>query len=455
VISSDCIRKDIEKVSAETQRASGRRPDARLAQVLQNRILVDLVLSDGARHASDSPNPRPLPQTKLTDLRDRAAWSARGFEVREAVHFAIYGDRYRAAPELAVSVPNDHLWWFVSLGDTVLLSDRVTHHFTSVARVDRASERICFLDPWPDDFLLLRGRNTLGIAAQAEGEKGLSVSKNEFLRSVVGLVIFDTSSLISGYLDAFLEQRSNPEMLVGFGYALLKADDDEVAAEAAAVFAEGFRLANTQERGELAELTASQAYLAATCGRFAAQQKRDGKMLRAMESIVSNVSSKRPLQVLELALSSPELCRMGESAGRAGDLATALRVLDLAVGKDVNNERAYASRAVARAHSGDSAGAAADAARALDLNSAAQARLRDERAAIDPRARWELTWKDGQIRDLIGWRIRELATLAKSNCEVGAFEPARVAARELMELEPDRPEHRDRLAAIEQLARSG
>jgi hypothetical protein len=432
--------------------ARGRQPDARLLPILRDKQNWNLVFSDGAQYAGHGPNPRPMRKTSLSQLRDYANARLERCSVYEGVYFAIYGDTVEVAPPKAASVPADHLWWFAYNQDTVLLSDGETQHLTSVMDVDRNHGRIRFLDPYPDIFFLQQNQNTLGIAAKKEGENIFSVSKDEFLSVALGLVIFDTSTAITGYLSAFPAQRSNAELLLRFGYALMEAPDDRVAAEAAALFANSLEIAQRTRNGELSAMAAPMTYLAAAIGRFVAQEKNDSAMRLAMIRFLSVVLADRRFEELETHLSAGQLCRLGNSAGRANELAAALRVLDLAVAKDGDYEQARSSRAVARAYSGNPTGAAIDAECAVRLNKAAVARLQAERAAIDCRAGWLKIWKDDEIRGRTGCRSGELATLVKACCESKAFDRARAAAEELIALEPDKPVHRERLAAVNQLA---
>ena len=65
-----------------------------------------------------------MPKTTLSDVRDHAAAVAPtgSGAVPEAVHFAIYVDSYRVAPDVAVAVPAEHIWWLAEWEDVVLLS---------------------------------------------------------------------------------------------------------------------------------------------------------------------------------------------------------------------------------------------------------------------------------------------------------------------------------------------
>jgi hypothetical protein len=55
----------------------------------------------------------------------------------------------------AVQMPAKHFWKYLRPGDTVLLSDRVTHHYTIVFGVDPVNDQIFFADAWPDRFFAI------------------------------------------------------------------------------------------------------------------------------------------------------------------------------------------------------------------------------------------------------------------------------------------------------------
>jgi len=441
-------------VAAPSQLAYRPPRDARLAPYLQNQAMwgVLTVLGGGLPYAGDEPNPRPLPQTTLYDFKRRVAASAPSGQgpVPDALYFAFYSDKYRVAPEKAITVPAEHLWWLAASQDTVLLSDRRTHHYTEIAEVDREQERISFHDLWPDNFFLLPGRNTLGIAARRD--PGLSISKAEFLRVVTGLVTWDTPRLVQHYFAAFRDRRGDRDALVRFGFALLDAEADELAPMAADLFAEAARLAAAAGSREDAERAAQQAYLAATCGAYRAASGGNRAALAAMQAVLQTVIAAYGRPALEAGLLPRELARLGNAAGHARDFKQARAVLDLAVAKDTAFEDGYWLRASAALQDGEPAGAAADAERALELNDAELAKLAAERAAIDPRGRWELQWKDGQIGGRRARRASELAVLLNARLGLGDFARARAAAAALVDLQPGKPLGHLKLALVEQAA---
>ncbi len=438
-------------MSAALSLPSGRPPrDPRLQPYLQNQAMWGVMqMLVGIRHAGDDPDPRPLPQTPLSEVKRRCAANAASGNgpVPEALHFAFYADRYRVPAEDAIIVPAEHLWWLASEQDTVLLSDRATHHYTTVGKVDRERGRIAFYDNWPEDFFLRPGCNTLGIEAH-----DLSVSKAEFQRVVVGLVTWDTPQLVQHYFATFPEQHENPDVLLRFGLALLDVEADRLAPMAATLLVQAMSAAERKQAPAMAAAAARSAYVAAACGGAAAFAAGDAKTFEAVQAALKAVLSGHGIDAIEAALSPRELTRLGNAAGQARQFKGALRVLDRAIDKDATVEDAYWLRAGVRIQTGDLEGAEADALRAIQLNDGALARLAAERAMIDPRGRWELSWKDRQIGGRRGRRESELATLLQARTRLGNIEGARETARAMIALRPDAALGYLKLAAVERAA---
>ncbi|WP_148230593.1 hypothetical protein [Chitinophaga pinensis] len=142
------------------------------------------------RHAATEENARPLPDHNLLNtlkylrLKDGAELADK-WGIRDGIFFAACTSRYHADPEWILTLPVEELKWLCAEFDMVLLSDRVTHHWTNLNTYVHVPGRVHFLDLWPDDFFLLPGRNALGIAAQLD--KGLYISDNEFPKYWSGL----------------------------------------------------------------------------------------------------------------------------------------------------------------------------------------------------------------------------------------------------------------------------
>jgi tetratricopeptide (TPR) repeat protein len=342
------------------------------------------------------------------------------------LYFSFYASRYRAPRERAIILPTEHIWWMTEWQDLVLLSDGLTHHYTAVARVDRDNDRIYFQDPWQQRFFLLAGRNRFGIKAQVT-PAGLSVSKQEFLRAVVGLVTRATPELINAYLAAFPEQRLNPDLLIRCGYMVLDDGDDLLAGCATVLFKDAAALATSP--GEKA-IAIRQGYLAASCAAYVAQSVGDARVLSAMQAAKAWFLTVSQEEAIEDGLTADELGRLGYTAGRAGEYLTADRLFTRAIDKDPLFERGYALRAIARVQKGDHADAAADARRALDINATEVVRLENGAASIK-RVR-ERSRKQSELAATLQRRKDELAALLSGLMGCGDIDAAREVAQSLV-----------------------
>jgi tetratricopeptide (TPR) repeat protein len=441
-------------MNASTPPLQDRPPrDPRFQPYLDNQAMWGVMYAlIGIPHAGSEPNPRPLPRTTLYDFKRRlAAGAPTGTgPIPDALHFAFYPDSYTVPPEKGILIHREHFWWLATSQDPVLLSDRITHHYTEISKIDRVNERVSLYEYWPEDFFLLPGRNAFGI--EARSDPGLSVSKAEFLRAIAGLVTWDRPQLVAAYFAAFPEKRHDHDPLLRFGYALMDAEADELASWAADLFAEAVRLAGKAGDNERAEMAGRQAYLAATCGFYFASSRKDEATARLMHAILQAVTPVYGETRLQAGLQPPELARLANAAGQARDFKRVRAVLDLAIGKDPDFEDGFWLRAGARLQEGDSSAAAKDAERALALNQVELKRLADQRFAIDSRGKWELIWKDAQIGGRRQRRESELATLIQARMQLQEFDQAREAARELIELQPDQPLGYLKRAALERAA---
>ncbi len=82
--------------------------------------------------------------------------------------FMVYryiSNTYRSGSDLFLPVPRKNFWYLARPGDTVLLSDGITHHYTFIHGIDRRAQTIDLADLWPDRIFLRDGLNAAGVAA--------------------------------------------------------------------------------------------------------------------------------------------------------------------------------------------------------------------------------------------------------------------------------------------------
>lgn len=100
----------------------------------------------------------------------------------------------KASEQSSVELDQEAIWNTLSASDIVLLSDKITHHYTHVWKVDRTENLVYFIDRRPDIFFLNKGQNILGIEAKSKtletGKILKYISKDEFLSVCQGIFTF-------------------------------------------------------------------------------------------------------------------------------------------------------------------------------------------------------------------------------------------------------------------------
>jgi hypothetical protein len=391
-----------------------------------------LLTMTGLPHAGDAERPRPMEQVNLDDFRQRLE-NQHG-AIRRVVHDALYlifwNDRVRVPTEQGLRVPADHLWWVATPGDTVLLSDGVTHHYTSVGRVDRDADTISFADPWPADFFLQKHRNVLGIEAQ-----GTVITRADFARATTGVLTWDTARLIDAYLETFPRQQDPIDQRLRAGHAIMNVGPEQLAAHAVKHFVAALRLAHQASDERRTLRAAACAWLAGSCAMAPAMASGNQQAVALLEQMVEPARRLAKPQVLLEHLVPDELCRLANAAGQTGGLPLAEAATSVAIQKDPGFEYAYWLRAIARVRANPGA-AAEDARRALELNRHALAKLETEVAHLG-RGPVDAGMTRTRLAERRHRRVQELNTLVAACANGGDHRAARDAVLELCALTPN------------------
>lgn len=357
---------------SEPRRARPARDD-HIQPYIDNMMLTATMLTFGAQgHPSDDPNPRPMTNIDLAEsaaLEDQSVAVMRR-TIPDSAVFPIWSSRRRVALDKGLAVPPDHLWWFATPGDTVLLSDRVTHHYTRVGVVDRAASTISLMDPWPDQFFLQEGRNTLGICA-----RGTVITRADYARAVVGINTWDRLSLFDAYLEAFPEQAMSAEVQCRIGYAIMTIGREILTPRAAVHFALARQLAERAGNSALELEAAARVFCAGSCGYASMQVEGNAAAGQQMHALVSAVFTRHGPNALMAQLRAHELCRMACSAGRVNEFAGAEAAATRAIALDPDFEDGYWLRAMARVNTGRPREALDDIETVVALNDRALAKL--------------------------------------------------------------------------------
>jgi tetratricopeptide (TPR) repeat protein len=133
----------------------------------------------------------------------------------------------------AIPVEKEILWELLRPGDTVEISDNINSHLTIVFSINRNTNLIQFLDVWPNEFLLLPGRNLAGINAKLEnfGETRqlISINKQDFLSVARGILTIGDAKFIEDIYSVFPELKTKDQVSLSVGSSLLRNKNPQVA----------------------------------------------------------------------------------------------------------------------------------------------------------------------------------------------------------------------------------
>lgn len=448
-------------------RRGGRPPrDLRLEHLAAASLTWKSMSQGNMEYAGDAENPRPVRPRSLYDVKK---WIAdyfpyavyRGAFPDDTLYFAFCDERVAMPLEQAIPVSRDELWWLASPGDTLLLSDRRTHHYVSVYNVDPDTDRIALLDPWPDRVFLKKGLNAAGVEAEVEppGDEEsapgrhrlIRITRPEFLRVAVGIITRDTPELIDAFLARHPHRRERLETQLGFGLALMDAEASVLARSAVLRFRAALRLAEGGQATERVEYAAARLYVALVGAIYCQRRSGDALASKPFDDELRHLIARHSEERLLAGARCPELCSLSNDAGAARDYPAALRFLDIAVARFPEEEEPRRLRAKARLLSRDQRGALDDVTLALSHNSRRIGALEERRDAWHPDDRFSRSDDEARIGGLKKRRFDELDMRVSALIGLGQLAEARAAAEELVAHAPDKSAGYAKLGAVEQL----
>jgi tetratricopeptide (TPR) repeat protein len=419
-------------------------------------------------YAGDDENPRELPTRTLFSMREKMQDTLDAERDRAAqlaphsIYLAFCHDRVRMPAEQVIAVPREDLWWLAAPGDLLLLSDKVTHHFATMLCVPPGSERLYLVDEWPDRSFLRAGFNEEDVRASVEpffagvfdsilpGRQQVGVSREEYLRVIVGLVTLDTPALLDRYLAYRPAVRDDAAVMYAFGRNLMTPARDEIARFAAPYFARAEGLAVVAGDGPLAREAAAWSYAAHVIAVMKQVTAGDHLAVKPFAEEMHGLDARHGEKELLAVLDVETLARLGHAAGRAEQYNAAFRYLDLAIERDPFHDAVHWLRAKVHQYRGEPEAQVADATEALARNAAWIARREAERAARDPRDRYGRMDDDGRIAGLQSRRWEELLIRSQGLVALGRLDEARTDAEAAVTLRPERAAPYRLLAGIAQ-----
>lgn len=442
--------------------------DPRIEDLATNSWQSTLMEQTMVKYAGDDEDPRALPVRTLFSVREKmqdALDAERGAAPHLAAHgvyFAFCHEGVRMPADQVIAVPRQDLWWLAAPGDLLLLSDKVTHHFATMLFAAPDADRLYLVDEWPDRIFLREGFNEENVRATVEpffasvfesilpGRQQVGLTRDEYLRVIVGLVTLDTPALLDRYLQRRPALPENAAAMYSLGRNLMTPARDEIARFAAPYFAEAERLAAAGGDAEVERDAAAWSYAAHTISAMGQGRSKDHLAVKPFAEELRRLRARFGEQELLARLDVEVLARLGNAAGHAEQYDAAFRYLDLAVARDPFHDAAHWMRAKVRQYRQDPEGQVADATEALARNAAWIARREAERDGRDPRDRYGRMDDEGRIAGLKSRRWEELLIRSHAFLALDRLDDAQADAEAAIALRPERSASYKRLAGIAQ-----
>ncbi len=382
-----------------------KRPD-QLESVIAQKLQMSILMQDPTGGTYAGKGSRPMPQWSFSDFRERQQRLTRKME--NALTFAFLNERLSPETPFEIPASAETMWCLARPGDDVLLSDRVTHHYTEVGSIDHTAGFIEFIDPWPNQCFLLENQNEAGIAAQIEGTS-IIISKVEFLRVITGLQTIDSPDFIDEFVDLEPANIGNPALHFALGSSLLFNGNDAYVRNAVRPLRFALDLAQEQHNQKLAESAAQKLHLALSL-IFYLERTLAGNDLALLNDLEMRYAEKD-----RVSLSTAEDCyRLGLAAGKGLDFEKSVAAFSCALEKDPEYEDAYTYRALSRQRLGQLADGLEDTSQAIQAN---------ERNTKEIQRRFEFpenqsAFREAELMDEFAHSVEKRATIFQLRAQI-------------------------------------
>ena len=397
-----------------------------------------LLLAAQIPYAGDDPDHRPMPEVSLYDFKKGLYLDqnmlTETWHVPDAMYFAFADKKYRWGMKDVITVPTEQLWGLVMPGDTVLLSDYVTHHYTGIREVDRENDRIYFADQWPDRFFLKAGLNTANVKV----DDTLGISREEFLRVIVGLVTLDTPDLPLYYINQNPEHFDNGELLRRIGLAILDEGRDRLVNIAAQYLARAYDLTQQSTVKSDKQAIAAESYLALCMAIYSNKDEplADKPYQDKLKQLLENHTEDDLLNLLK----AEDLGRIAFSAGNASQYKDAEKYFNLAVEKYPNHEYNLYLRATIRLINGKNQDAIQDISQSLVANAENKEKTYKSLQARDRRDHFGIGRDNAQISHLEDQYVKSLTIRCTAYINTKQLDLATKDANNIIQQQPNQPE---------------
>lgn len=440
-----------------------------IASMVQNSTLHGLMSQGFIGNEGDMPDARPLPQRSLRQHAEDLEALLRSHQRSgntvhpDALYFTFYaGTAPENEPE-AIAISEHEFWCLTRHDNTVLLSDGVDHHTTRIFSVEREDSAVYILDPWPERFFMLEGRNVRGYTAKLVDfehpllrpfvhallqddevlnadftRKLVKIDEQQYLKVIAGLVTIDTPEFIDYFFTIKPAAAEDARTRLAFGLTLLHRGNNRFVAEAVEQVEKALEIAQRTGSENIERTAASRLNLALLLEYYSDRERGDGADAEAKWNRQRELLQRYGEELLVADYAAIDDYRLGLTAGRARDFDGAITFLTRAIEKKPDYQVAFLYRALAKeAQRQDASGVLEDASKALELNVIERRALAAKRAERHPRDELGRLRDDGQEDYLTEWEARALRVRGTSLQLLEQYDRSLLDGQRLVELEPE------------------
>jgi tetratricopeptide (TPR) repeat protein len=321
-----------------------------LVEVIERELRFFAIIQNRVQHAQNIKGGRPIP--RLSPIEYKRAWSdsdlpnIRAF-APEAVFYTIHNNRFPSTDPEVLNLPWDAYWFTALPGDSVLLSDQVTHHYTNIAAIDHEAGSVDFLDRWPDILTEFVGASPQLFDARSGPFSGATLvrfTREEFERLFFAAIVLDIGTYPLWLEKTLPAALWTPELQAALARSLLHASRNHgFPVQAADLIIGAIRQANRDGNTAFVEQSLPIMMVAVELSRWTllaqGNTERAERAMRYLSELVDRYGS-APIDGTD----ANDVINIAFAAARVAPLE-ALKYLEVAIKKDPSNQQAYLLRA--------------------------------------------------------------------------------------------------------------
>jgi tetratricopeptide (TPR) repeat protein len=289
---------------------------------------------------------------------------------------AYYLDTLDTQDYSLIPIPRDRFWCVLRPGNSLLLSDGIRHHYTTLYRINTENETLDLLDPWPEKIFLRKGFNRLEVAAQIidvpDRGKLVRITRDEFERVIIGTMSEEQPEFLHNILQVVPNGANKPRFMLTLAINSLGDARYEDPISAIPYYHKALELVLKTPDSKLRFAVAKEALYAALFSTYWIEERRGKESsfeqtLNAVERLQEQIRTNFPDLMPVDTLTERQLIRLGQISWQVHCLDDAERLFTAVIKRSPNNPAGYFGRAKARNRLLDHKGTIADSSKTIEL----------------------------------------------------------------------------------------